>query len=92
MGGSKVEEASFSGESRTTGGEQGWEIQREIYSQSVGAGMQQPRWVNARWRARAQTGMVAEREGERERCRRTRCWLSRSFVSLSLSSLGNGID
>ena len=44
-------------------GEQGWEIQRgrEIYSQSVGAGMQQPRWVRG--------GAHADRHGGGERGR-----------------------
>ena len=57
----------------------------EIYSQSVGAGgMQQPRWVRAV--ARAQTGMVAEREGEVP----AHALLVEQVVRLSLPPLGNG--
>ena len=66
MGGSKVEEASFSGESRTTGGEQGWEIQRGRERSTASPSAPACSSQGGCAVARAQTGMVAEtkREGE----------------------------
>ena len=67
------------------------EREREIYSQSVGAGMQQPRWV--RGGARADRHGGGEREGEVP----AHALLVEQVVRLSLSSSGQrrgvgGID